>query len=82
MINIVAHQFRFAEHYAQYELNIPRAQWRFIDDAYRLDGISQQEVILLIAPRYHPTTSEREKFALIVEICHARRLDIKRVYLP
>lgn len=82
MIYIFADEFRFAEHYARYTLNIPKSQWVFIDDENRMRGLSQCEVTWLEAPRHKPTTSQRIKRAMLLEICHARRIPVTRVYLP
>ena len=82
MIYLFADEFRFAEHYARYTLNIPKSQWVFIDDENRMRGMAQVEVTMLVTPRHNQTTSQRVKRAMLLEICQARRIPVTRVYLP
>lgn len=79
---IFADEFRFAEHYAKYTLNIPKSQWRFVADENQMRGMAQCEVTMLVAPRHNTTTSQLVKRAMLLEICHARRIPVTRVYLP
>lgn len=81
-VYIAAHEFRHAEYYARNFLHIGRSSWEFIDDHYRLQGLSQCEVLIVEAPRHEPTSRQLELRCIINEVCEARRLTVKRVSIP
>ena len=79
---IAAYELRHAEYYAREVLQIPKTQFKFINDALDVRGWRGFELIMLHAPRYKPTSSQMEKRYILSEVSLACGLIIKEVTLP
>lgn len=79
---IFAYEFRRAEYYARYVLNLQRSAWKFVENDWDIRGCRGQELIFINAPRYTSTFFQRERRHMLLGAARAFGLNIKEVELP